>query len=42
MAEKIIDLLEKIREENDHLDTGVLGIDQCVDIICGIVENSKK
>jgi len=24
------------------LDTGVLGIDQCVDIICGIVENSKK
>ena len=24
------------------LDTGVLGIDQCVDILCGIVENSKK
>ena len=24
------------------LDTGVLGIDQCVDIICQIVENSKK
>ncbi len=24
------------------LDTGVLGIDQCVDIICGIVENSRK
>ena len=24
------------------LDTGVLGIDQCVDIICKIVENSKK
>ncbi len=24
------------------LDTGVLGIEQCVDIICGIVENSKK
>ena len=24
------------------LDTGVLGIDQCVDIICRIVENSKK
>ena len=24
------------------LDTGVLGIDQCVDIICSIVENSKK
>ena len=24
------------------LDTGVLGIDQCVDIICKIVENSRK
>ena len=24
------------------LDTGVLGIDQCVDIICSIVENSRK
>ena len=24
------------------LDTGVLGIDQCVDILCSIVENSKK
>ena len=24
------------------LDSGVLGIDQCVDIICKIVENSKK
>ena len=24
------------------LDTGVLGIDQCADIICSIVENSKK
>ncbi len=24
------------------LDTGVLGIDQCVDILCNIVENSKK
>ena len=24
------------------LDTGVLGIEQCVDIICKIVENSKK
>ena len=24
------------------LDTGVLGIEQCVDILCGIVENSKK
>ena len=24
------------------LDTGVLGIEQCVDIICSIVENSKK
>jgi len=24
------------------LDTGVLGIEQCVDIICQIVENSKK
>ena len=24
------------------LDTGVLGIDQCVDIICQIVENSRK
>ena len=24
------------------LDTGVLGIEQCADIICGIVENSKK
>ena len=24
------------------LDTGVLGIDQCVDIVCGIVENSRK
>ena len=24
------------------LDSGTLGIDQCVDIICGIVEKSKK
>jgi len=24
------------------LDTGVLGIDQCADIVCSIVENSKK
>ena len=24
------------------LDTGVLGLEQCVDIICNIVENSKK
>ena len=24
------------------LDTGVLGIEQCVDIICSIVENSRK
>jgi cytidylate kinase len=24
------------------LDTGVLGIDQCVDILCSIVENSRK
>ena len=24
------------------LDTSSLGIEQCVDIICGIVENSKK
>ena len=24
------------------LDTGVLGIEQCVDILCGIVENSRK
>ena len=24
------------------LDSGVLGIEQCVDILCGIVENSKK
>ena len=32
------------QSQNYHLslDTGVLGIDQCVDIICGIVENSKK
>ena len=24
------------------LDTGVLGIDQCADIVCQIVENSRK
>ena len=32
------------QSQNYHisLDTGVLGIDQCVDIICGFVENSKK
>jgi len=24
------------------LDTGVLGIEQCADIVCQIVENSRK
>ena len=34
--------LSNQRADNISLDTGVLGIEQCADIICSIVENSKK